>query len=100
MRPDGEQRRVLSMGTSVKDDGGSVALAIVVFRDVTELRRLEQQRDEYLGARLARSAQSAGQHLVSHHHAQAVSRDGEAALLEHDPAIPSFLERSSGTSNE
>jgi signal transduction histidine kinase len=35
-------------GTSVKDDRGHVALAIVVFRDVTELRHLEQQRDEYL----------------------------------------------------
>ncbi len=47
-RPNGEQRRVLSTGTSVRDEGGNVAMAIVVFRDVTELRRLEQQRDEYL----------------------------------------------------
>ena len=27
---------------------GNVAMAIVVFRDVTELRRLEQQRDDYV----------------------------------------------------
>ncbi len=47
-RPNGEQRRVLSTGTSVTDDGGNVVMAIVVFRDVTELRRLEQERDEYV----------------------------------------------------
>jgi PAS domain S-box-containing protein len=47
-RPNGEQRRVLSTGTSVRDESGNVAMAIVVFRDVTELRRLEQQRDEYV----------------------------------------------------
>jgi PAS domain S-box-containing protein len=47
-RPNGERRRVVSTGTSVRDANGNVALAIVVFRDVTELRRLEQQRDEYL----------------------------------------------------
>jgi NtrC-family two-component system sensor histidine kinase KinB len=48
VRPNGERRRVVSMGTSVRDDGGAVALAIVVFHDVTELRHLEQQRDRYL----------------------------------------------------
>jgi PAS domain S-box-containing protein len=48
IRPDGEARRVVSTGTNVKDVDGNVALAIVVFRDVTELRRLEQQRDEQL----------------------------------------------------
>ena len=48
VRPDGTRRRVVSTGTSVRDADGKVGLAIVVFRDVTELRRLEQQRDEYL----------------------------------------------------
>jgi PAS domain S-box-containing protein len=48
VRPDGERRRIVSTGTSVKDADGKVALAIVVFRDVTELRRLELQRDEHL----------------------------------------------------
>ncbi len=43
----GEPLRVVSTGTSVRDAHGRVALAIVVFRDVTELRRLEQQREEY-----------------------------------------------------
>jgi PAS domain S-box-containing protein len=48
IRPDGEQRRVVSTGSCVKGADGNVALAIVVFRDVTELRRLELQRDEHL----------------------------------------------------
>jgi two-component system phosphate regulon sensor histidine kinase PhoR len=47
-RPNGEQCRVSSAGTHVRNVDGSVALAIVVLRDVTEMRRLEQQRDEYL----------------------------------------------------
>ena len=46
--PDGGRRHVVFTGTSVKDPAGAVALAIVVFRDVTEVRRLERQRDEYL----------------------------------------------------
>ncbi|HLK35491.1 MAG TPA: response regulator, partial [Polyangiaceae bacterium] len=48
VQPSGERRRVVSTGTCVRDDRGEVALAIVVFRDVTDLRRLERQRDEYL----------------------------------------------------
>jgi PAS domain S-box-containing protein len=48
IRPNGARRRVMSTGTSVSDRDGNVSLAVVVFRDVTELRRLEQQRDEYL----------------------------------------------------
>ena len=46
--PEGERRYVVSTGTSVKDHAGAVALAIVVFHDVTAVRRLERQRDEYL----------------------------------------------------
>lgn len=48
IRPNGERRHVSSMGTSVSDGRGGVALAIVVFHDVTQLRHLEQQRDRYL----------------------------------------------------
>ena len=44
----GERRTVVSTGTSVRDEAGSVTLAIVVFRDVTQLRCLEKQREEYL----------------------------------------------------
>jgi PAS domain S-box-containing protein len=46
IRPSGEPRRVVSTGTHVTDAEGKVVLAIVVFRDVTDLRRLEQERDE------------------------------------------------------
>jgi PAS domain S-box-containing protein len=41
-------RRVASTGTCVRDASGAVALAIVMLRDLTELRRVEKQRDEYL----------------------------------------------------
>jgi two-component system, NtrC family, sensor histidine kinase KinB len=47
-RPSGEQRRLTTTGASVTAENGDVALGIVVLRDVTELRHLEQQRDEYL----------------------------------------------------
>jgi PAS domain S-box-containing protein len=47
IRPNGERRRIMSTGASVRDADGNVTLAIVVFRDVTELRRLEERRDEY-----------------------------------------------------
>jgi PAS domain S-box-containing protein len=43
----GERRRVVFTGTSAKDESGEVAMAIVVFRDVTDVRHLEQQRREY-----------------------------------------------------
>jgi len=45
---DGSWRRVASTGTCIHDASGAVALAIVMFRDLTELRRVEKQRDEYL----------------------------------------------------
>ncbi len=47
-RPNGERRRIVSTGTNVRDDRGQVSLAIVVFRDITELRLLEKEREEYL----------------------------------------------------
>jgi len=47
VRPNGDRRRVLSTGTSVRDRDGKVALAIVVLRDMTEQRHIEQQRAEY-----------------------------------------------------
>ncbi|HEX7670985.1 MAG TPA: PAS domain-containing sensor histidine kinase, partial [Polyangiaceae bacterium] len=46
--PTGDRRRVMSTGTNVRDRDGNVALAIVVSRDVTQQRRVEQQRAEYL----------------------------------------------------
>jgi PAS domain S-box-containing protein len=47
-RPDGVQRRLVASGGAVRDESGQVELALVVYRDVTELRRLEQSRDEYV----------------------------------------------------
>lgn len=48
VRPDGELRRLTTSGTNVTGSDGLIELAIVVFRDVTELHRLERQRDEYV----------------------------------------------------
>jgi len=46
-RADGDTRRVMTSGTSIRE-GADLALAIVVLRDVTDVRRLEEQREEYL----------------------------------------------------
>jgi signal transduction histidine kinase len=46
-RPGGDERRLVASGTNVKDERGNVELAILVLRDVTELRRLERQREEF-----------------------------------------------------
>lgn len=47
VRGDGRTRELLVSGTSISD-GDRVSLAVVVFRDVTDMRELERQRDEYL----------------------------------------------------
>lgn len=47
-RPDGSSRRAVASGTTIPDEDGGLALAIMVSRDVTELRKLEQTREEYL----------------------------------------------------
>lgn len=39
--------RIVTHGSSITDAEGHVILAIVTFRDVTDLRRLEEFRDEY-----------------------------------------------------
>ena len=48
VRPNGTRRRIVASGAAVRDEADSVAMGLVVFRDVTELRRLEQTRDEYV----------------------------------------------------
>lgn len=48
VRANGDRRRVLSTGTSLRDADDKITLAIVVFRDITEQRNVEQQRAEYL----------------------------------------------------
>lgn len=40
-------RRLLVNATRVVDDAGDVALALMIFRDVTEVRQLEESRSEY-----------------------------------------------------
>lgn len=48
LRPNGTKRHLSSTGTSVRDEQGHVIMAIVAFRDVTDQKRLEHQREEYL----------------------------------------------------
>jgi PAS domain S-box-containing protein len=48
VRADGTHLRLLSSGSAIRDDAGEVLLAIVVHRDVTALRLLEQTKEEYL----------------------------------------------------
>jgi signal transduction histidine kinase len=48
VRPDGTRRQIISSGTRVLDDQGQVALVMVLSRDITELHRLEQMREEYM----------------------------------------------------
>src|SRR5579859_4822846 len=47
VRPDGTRLRLLASGSAIRDKG-QVLLAIVVHRDVTALRLLEQTKEDYL----------------------------------------------------
>ena len=47
-RPDGTRRRVAASGSAIYDEEGKVELAILVSRDITELRELEQTREEFV----------------------------------------------------
>lgn len=49
-RADGSRRRVLMSGSVVRDEHGAVALGIVITRDVTELRHLEETRHDFVRA--------------------------------------------------
>lgn len=51
--PNGLERRISLSATPVCDEDGAVVLAVNVYRDVTELRQLEQAREEYV-------------HMISH----------------------------------
>ena len=52
-RPDGSIKRLLTNGNAVKDRQGKIILILITLRDVTELRQLEQIKEDYL-------------HMVSH----------------------------------
>jgi PAS domain S-box-containing protein len=47
-RPDGGRRRLAATGASVRDEHDRVVLAVIVFRDITDSRRHEEEREEYL----------------------------------------------------
>ncbi|NLM37003.1 MAG: PAS domain-containing protein [Firmicutes bacterium] len=47
-RADGTERRLLVSGNAVKDRQGQIFVNLVTIRDVTELRNLEQIREDYL----------------------------------------------------
>ncbi len=78
-RVDGARRRVRIGGWGIRRAGGSLLVAALVYRDVTELRQLEQMRREYV--RLI--SHDLGVRLRSiRHHAQMIRRDaGEEGLV-------------------
>lgn len=47
-RKDGKEVRVAYTSGAVKDEDGRVTMSVTAFRDVTELRRLERSKDEFL----------------------------------------------------
>lgn len=47
-RADGSRRRVISSGSGVYDEQGRLQLGIMVTRDVTEVRALEESREEFV----------------------------------------------------
>jgi signal transduction histidine kinase len=47
VRPDGARRRITTTGSAVLDTAGRVAAAVVVIRDVTDIRDLERMKGEY-----------------------------------------------------
>ncbi|MHB1132355.1 MAG: PAS domain-containing protein [Chloroflexota bacterium] len=50
VRPDGVRRRLVVSSSGVRDEAGQLALAIVVYHDVSELRRLEEAREDFVRA--------------------------------------------------
>lgn len=48
-RADGSRLRILVNGTTVEQDG-RISLAVVTYRDITEVRRLEELEDDYVRA--------------------------------------------------
>jgi PAS domain S-box-containing protein len=47
---DGTQRNVIASASTVREVSGAVVLGVIVARDVTELRRLEEAREDFLRA--------------------------------------------------
>ncbi len=47
---DGTRRNVIASTSAVRDEKGAIALGVIVGRDVTELRRLEVAREDFLRA--------------------------------------------------
>jgi len=89
LRPDGSQRYIVSSGCAVLDDDGKVALAILVFRDVTELRQLEQLRREYVSI-ISHDLRNPLTVILAHADYLA-SSPGKARLKSHERRSASFI---------
>jgi len=48
VRPNGDHRYLLMAGSSLRDEQSVIRLAITVFRDITTIRDLERQREEFI----------------------------------------------------
>ncbi len=82
VRPDGTRRHILMSGSAVTDAMGRVSLAILIFPDITALRRLEELRQEYLS-------------LISHD-----LRNPLAVIQGHAQVLKRSLRRLKGTERE
>jgi len=48
LRPDGSRLSLLYAGSAVRDDEGRVVMAVTVYHDITPIRELERQREEFI----------------------------------------------------
>ncbi|HEX5417094.1 MAG TPA: PAS domain-containing sensor histidine kinase [Chloroflexota bacterium] len=81
VRRDGTRRWLVYSGSSVLEGSGKLAFAMCVFRDVTELRELEQAREDFL-------------HIIGHDlRAPLTTILGRAQLTQRDAGRPSQVKR-------
>lgn len=86
VRPDGRRVNLLFAGSAVRDDEGNVVLVVDVFRDITPIRELERQREEFISvvAHDLRGAMTSvkgyADYLLRHTAKDALPEEGQRAL--------------------
>lgn len=88
-RHEAGKRHLLVSGSAVRDAQGRVVLAILLFRDVTDLRDLERQREQYISLI---SHDLLGPLAAAHMGAQLLTEHGRSAADE--PQVVTMISRS------